>query len=466
MERLLPYVGAPFGFVGRRAPGPASWKATGLTKFRPSTGWCLLELSQLAPEIAPVGTDPAIWGLSLRLVGSQSPTGGRRQASWRLRRALRAVQVGVDANGSMALCGRPEHESPRFIFEPLSAASGQVFGAGNGRVVPLTGGRWPPNAQLRVFSTAHYMRCVSARAPREGLRQALRCANVTMRLKVFPTAFVQEGRSLCREIPRCGGPIGGRPLATCSICVMPWRQGAEKRFPSWMRRPGEALDLGLPPFNNRPRHPRASQLPFPDDSHPGMGAVAGALDRDELFAARAGITHDQIDLVQTLRRPIRLMKAWIAARGTWVFSVRKGARGPDFVRPAIRSRMRAGFSRIEYFGAASFSVGTGPVAAGGAFLGPDRRPCGQVHRRPPTWVRRKCPGRAPRRRWWRWVRAWIQLTTGGPVFLVLPFSPGGTGRVTEGRCPLRSVRNPVLPASVAGWLAAIRNGRSRRKRWV
>ena len=258
-------------------------------------GLCLSSFT-LAPDTA-VGLTQHL-GLSLRWL-DHIPMGGAA-AIVALRRALRAVQSG-DATVVACVAADTNH------LDSFRATLGSFSQFARDAVYPYGAGG--PNASF-AFLTAHYMRTFGARREDFG---KLCVAQRDNALK-FPHALFKKPLTLQEY-------LDARPIAEplhLFDCVMPCA-GAEAFL---VMRRQRALDLGLrftTVLGTLERHNS-----FPDDPIQMRGGWV--LDRDELFA-QAGITHDQVDLVQTyddypVMSVMQLEDLGFCAKGE----------GPDFVR--------------------------------------------------------------------------------------------------------------------------------------
>ena len=258
-------------------------------------GLCLSSFT-LAPDTA-VGLTQHL-GLSLRWL-DHIPMGGAA-AIVALRRALRAVQSG-DATVVACVAADTNH------LDSFRATLGSFSQFARDAVYPYGAGG--PNASF-AFLTAHYMRAFGARREDFG---KLCVAQRDNALK-FPHALFKKPLTLQEY-------LDARPIAEplhLFDCVMPCA-GAEAFL---VMRRQRALDLGLrftTVLGTLERHNS-----FPDDPIQMRGGWV--LDRDELFA-QAGITHDQVDLVQTyddypVMSVMQLEDLGFCAKGE----------GPDFVR--------------------------------------------------------------------------------------------------------------------------------------
>jgi acetyl-CoA acetyltransferase len=279
-------------FVARALTGLL--EGSGLTKSD-IDGLCLSSFT-LAPDTA-VGLTQHL-GLSLRWL-DHIPMGGAA-AIVALRRALRAVQSG-DAT-VVACVGADTNHLDSFRstlggFSQFARDAVYPYGAGG------------PNASF-AFLTAHYMRAFGARREDFGKLCVAQRDNALR----FPHALFKKPLTLQEY-------LDARPIAEplhLFDCVMPCA-GAEAFL---VMRRQRALDLGLrvtTVLGTLERHNS-----FPDDPIQIRGGWV--LDRDELFA-QAGITRDQIDLVQTyddypVMSVMQLEDLGFCAKGD----------GPDFVR--------------------------------------------------------------------------------------------------------------------------------------
>jgi acetyl-CoA acetyltransferase len=279
-------------FVARALTGLL--EGSGLTKSD-IDGLCLSSFT-LAPDTA-VGLTQHL-GLSLRWL-DHIPMGGAA-AIVALRRALRAVQSG-DAT-VVACVGADTNHLDSFRstlggFSQFARDAVYPYGAGG------------PNASF-AFLTAHYMRAFGARREDFGKLCVAQRDNALR----FPHALFKKPLTLQEY-------LDARPIAEplhLFDCVMPCA-GAEAFL---VMRRQRALDLGLrvtTVLGTLERHNS-----FPDDPIQMRGGWV--LDRDELFA-QAGITRDQIDLVQTyddypVMSVMQLEDLGFCAKGD----------GPDFVR--------------------------------------------------------------------------------------------------------------------------------------
>ena len=279
-------------FVARALTGLL--EGNGLTKSD-IDGLCLSSFT-LAPDTA-VGLTQHL-GLSLRWL-DHIPMGGAA-AIVALRRALRAVQSG-DATVVACVGADTNH------LDSFRATLGSFSQFARDAVYPYGAGG--PNASF-AFLTAHYMRTFGARREDFG---KLCVAQRDNALK-FPHALFKKPLTLQEY-------LDARPIAEplhLFDCVMPCA-GAEAFL---VMRRQRALDLGLrftTVLGTLERHNS-----FPDDPIQMRGGWV--LDRDELFA-QAGITHDQVDLVQTyddypVMSVMQLEDLGFCAKGE----------GPDFVR--------------------------------------------------------------------------------------------------------------------------------------
>lgn len=249
-----------------------------------------------------------------------------------LRRALRAVQSG-DATVVACIAADTHHlGSFRSIVENFSQFSRDAvhpYGAGGA------------NASFALL-TDHYMRTFGARAEDFGKLCVAQRENACQ----FPYALLRKPLTL-------DDYLNARPIAEplrLFDCVMPCA-GAEAFLVMKRRR---ATELGL-------AHavvPGATEChnPFPDDPIQTRGGWA--LDRDELFA-QAGVSRDDIDLVQTyddypVMSVIQLEDLGFCAKGE----------GPEFVRS--HSFTTEGSFPLNTSGG-QLSVGQAGAAAG--FLG-------------------------------------------------------------------------------------------------
>ena len=258
-------------------------------------GLCLSSFT-LAPDTA-VGLTQHL-GLSLRWL-DHIPMGGAAGIV-ALRRALRAVQSG-DATVVACVAADTNH------LDSFRATLGSFSQFARDAVYPYGAGG--PNASF-AFLTAHYMRMFGARREDFGKLCVAQRDNALR----FPHALFKKPLTLQEY-------LDARPIAEplhLFDCVMPCA-GAEAFL---VMRRQRALDLGLrftTVLGTLERHNS-----FPDDPIQMRGGWV--LDRDELFA-QAGITHDQIDLVQTyddypVMSVMQLEDLGFCAKGE----------GPDFVR--------------------------------------------------------------------------------------------------------------------------------------
>ena len=279
-------------FVARALSGLL--EGTELTKSD-IDGLCLSSFT-LAPDTA-VGLTQHL-GLSLRWL-DHIPMGGAAGIV-ALRRALRAVQSG-DASVVACVAADTNH------LDSFRATLGNFSQFARDAVYPYGAGG--PNASF-AFLTAHYMRAFGARREDFG---KLCVAQRDNALK-FPHALFKKPLTLQEY-------LDARPIAEplhLFDCVMPCA-GAEAFL---VMRRQRALDLGLrftTVLGTLERHNSC-----PDDPIQMRGGWA--LDRDELFA-QAGVTGDQIDLVQTyddypVMSMMQLEDLGFCAKGE----------GPDFVR--------------------------------------------------------------------------------------------------------------------------------------
>jgi len=258
-------------------------------------GLCLSSFT-LAPDSA-VGLTQHL-GLSLRWL-DHIPMGGAAGIV-ALRRALRAVQSG-DASIVACVAADTNHldsfQSTLGSFSQFARDAVYPYGAGG------------PNASF-AFLTAHYMRAFGARREDFG---KLCVAQRDNALK-FPHALFKKPLTLQEY-------LDARPIAEplrLFDCVMPCA-GAEAFL---VMRRQRALDLGLrftTVLGTLERHNSCSDDPI-------QMRGGWVLDRDELFA-QAGVTHAQIDFVQTyddypVMSLIQLEDLGFCAKGE----------GPDFVR--------------------------------------------------------------------------------------------------------------------------------------
>jgi acetyl-CoA acetyltransferase len=258
-------------------------------------GLCLSSFT-LAPDTA-VGVTQHL-GLSLGWL-DHIPMGGASGVV-ALRRALRAVQAG-DA-GVIACVAADTNQLDTFRatlgrFSQFAQDSVYPYGAGG------------PNASF-AFLTAHYMRVFGARREDFGRMCVAQRANAVNN----PLALLRKPLTLQEY-------LDARPVAEplhLYDCVMPCA-GAEAFL---VMRRERAQELGLPfvtVLSTMERHNA-----FPDDPIQSRGGWA--LDRDELFA-RAGIRHDDIDILQTYDDYPVMSLMQIEDLGFCA----KGA-GPEFVR--------------------------------------------------------------------------------------------------------------------------------------
>jgi acetyl-CoA acetyltransferase len=290
-------------------------------------GLCLSSFT-LAPDTA-VGLTQHL-GLSLRWL-DHIPMGGAAGIV-ALRRALRAVQSG-DATVVACVAADTNH------LDSFRATVGNFSQFARDAVYPYGAGG--PNASF-AFLTAHYMRAFGARREDFG---KLCVAQRDNALK-FPYALFKKPLTLQEY-------LDARPIAEplrLFDCVMPCA-GAEAFL---VMRRQRAIDLGLrftTVLGTVERHNA-----FPEDPIQMRGGWV--LDRDELFA-QAGITRDEIDLVQTyddypVMSVMQLEDLGFCAKGE----------GPDFVRS--RTFTNEGSFPMNTSGG-QLSVGQAGAAAG--FLG-------------------------------------------------------------------------------------------------
>ncbi len=209
-------------------------------------------------------------GLSLRWL-EHVPMGGAAGVI-ALRRASRAVQYG-DAE-VVACIGADTHQLDTFRatvqrFSQFSQDAAFPYGAGG------------PNASFALL-TAHYMREFDARPEDFGKL----CVAQRQNALTFPHALLKTPLTLEQYLQ-------ARPIAAplrLFDCVMPCG-GAEAFL---VMRRGRARDLGLRiarPLASLERHNA-----FPEDPIQVRGGWL--LDRQALFS-QAGVTHEQVDLLQT-----------------------------------------------------------------------------------------------------------------------------------------------------------------------
>jgi acetyl-CoA acetyltransferase len=258
-------------------------------------GLCLSSFT-LAPDTA-VGLTQHL-GLSLRWL-DHIPMGGAAGIVC-LRRALRAVQSG-DATVVACVAADTNH------LDSFRATLGNFSQFSRDAVYPYGAGG--PNASF-AFLTAHYMRAFGARREDFG---KLCVAQRDNALK-FPHALFKKPLTLQEYLE-------ARPIAEplhLFDCVMPCA-GAEAFL---VMRRQRALDLGLRYTTVLGALERHNS--FPEDPIQMRGGWV--LDRHELFA-QAGVTPDQIDLVQTyddypVMSVIQLEDLGFCGKGE----------GPEFVR--------------------------------------------------------------------------------------------------------------------------------------
>ena len=230
-------------------------------------GLCVSSFT-LAPDTA-VGLTQHL-GLSLRWLDS-IPMGGA-SAIVGLRRALRAVESG---DASVVACVGADTNN----VDTFRATVGQFSQFARDASYPYGAGG--PNGAFALL-TARYMREFGARAEDFGKLCVAQRANAL----TFPYALFQKPLTL-------EGYLAARPIAEplrLFDCVMPCAGG--EAFLVMTRE--RARDLGLRyvrVLSTLERHNA-----FPDDPIQLRGGWA--LDRDELFA-RAGVTHAEIDFLQT-----------------------------------------------------------------------------------------------------------------------------------------------------------------------
>ena len=241
-------------------------KGSGLEKAG-IDGLCMSSFT-LAPDTA-VGLTQHL-GLTLRWL-DHVPMGGA-SAIVGLRRALRAVQAG---DASVVACiGADTNQVGTF-----RATIGNFSRFAQDAVFPYGAGG--PNASFALL-TSHYMREYGARAEDFGKLCVAQRDNALQ----FPHALFKKALTL--EDYLSARPIA-EPLRLFD-CVMPCA-GAEAFL---VMRQSRARDLGLRfvrVLGTLERHNS-----FPEDPIQMRGGWV--LDRDELFA-QAGVTHENLDFVQT-----------------------------------------------------------------------------------------------------------------------------------------------------------------------
>jgi len=264
----VPYVRhSPHGahwFIARALEGLLS--GSGLAKAD-LDGLCLSSFT-LAPDTA-VGVTQHL-GLSLRWLDN-IPMGGAAGIV-ALRRALRAVQSG---DASVVACVAADTNQVDTFRNTIGSFSRFAQDA----VYPYGAGG--PNASF-AFLTAYYMRTFGAR--REDFGKL--CVAQRENALSFPYALFKKPLTLQEY-------LDARPVAEplhLFDCVMPCA-GAEAFLVMRRRR---ALDLGLGFVRVLATMERHNS--FPDD--PVQTRGGWALDRDELFA-RAGVRHEDVDILQT-----------------------------------------------------------------------------------------------------------------------------------------------------------------------
>jgi acetyl-CoA acetyltransferase len=189
-----------------------------------------------------------------------------------LRRALRAVQSG---DASVVACVAADTNQVDTFRNTIGSFSRFAQDA----VYPYGAGG--PNASF-AFLTAHYMRTFGAR--REDFGKL--CVAQRENALSFPHALFKKPLTLQEY-------LDARPVAEplhLFDCVMPCA-GAEAFL---VMRRQRALDLGLGFVRVLATMERHNS--FPDD--PVQSRGGWALDRDELFA-RAGVRHEDVDILQT-----------------------------------------------------------------------------------------------------------------------------------------------------------------------
>ncbi len=241
-------------------------KGSGLEKAG-IDGLCMSSFT-LAPDTA-VGLTQHL-GLTLRWL-DHVPMGGA-SAIVGLRRALRAVQAG---DASVVACiGADTNQVGTF-----RATIGNFSRFAQDAVFPYGAGG--PNASFALL-TSHYMREYGARAEDFGKLCVAQRDNALQ----FPHALFKKPLTLEEY-------LSARPIAEplrLFDCVMPCA-GAEAFL---VMRQSRARDLGLRfvrVLGTLERHNS-----FPEDPIQMRGGWV--LDRDELFA-QAGVTHENLDFVQT-----------------------------------------------------------------------------------------------------------------------------------------------------------------------
>jgi acetyl-CoA acetyltransferase len=230
-------------------------------------GLCLTSFT-LAPDSA-VGVTQHL-GLSLRWL-DHIPMGGAA-AIVALRRALRAVQSG---DATVVACVAADTNA----VDSFRATLGSFSQFARDAVYPYGSGG--PNASF-AFLTAYYMRAFGAR--REDFGKL--CIAQRQNALRYPHALFKKPLTLEEYL---NARLIAEPLCLFD-CVMPCA-GAEA-FLVMSR--AHAQDLGLPfatVLSTMERHNA-----FPEDPIQTRGGWV--LDREELFA-QAGVTHRDIDLLQT-----------------------------------------------------------------------------------------------------------------------------------------------------------------------
>lgn len=230
-------------------------------------GLCLSSFT-LAPDTA-VGVTQHL-GLSLRWL-DHIPMGGA-SAIVALRRAVRAVESGDAAVVACVAADTNQVDTFRNTLGSFSRFSQDAvypYGAGG------------PNASF-AFLTAHYMRAFGARREDFGKLCVAQRSNALSN----PHALFKKPLTLAEYM---GARAVAEPLHLFD-CVMPCA-GAEAFL---VMRRERARDLGLSGAMVLATMERHNA--FPDDPIQFRGGWA--LDRGELFA-RAGVSHAEIDLLQT-----------------------------------------------------------------------------------------------------------------------------------------------------------------------
>lgn len=230
-------------------------------------GLCLSSFT-LAPDTA-VGLTQQL-GLSLRWL-DHIPMGGAA-AIIALRRALRAVDSGDAAIVACVAADTNQIGTFRATLAGFSQfARDAVYPYGSGG----------PNASFALL-TAYYMRAFGARREDFGKLCIAQRENALR----YPHALFKERLTLAEYL---AARVIAEPLGLYD-CVMPCA-GAEAFL---VMRRDRAQDLGLPFATVLATMERHNS--FPEDPIQTRGGWV--LDRDELFA-RAGVTHQDIDFLQT-----------------------------------------------------------------------------------------------------------------------------------------------------------------------